>query len=276
MGSGGGGGDNGMMMMMMMMQMQQQQEQMRQQAAKAALDGAQTSENTAYQNYRKMVDSQNKKVSGEWDLYNQNIDAIKKINPNYNAHQAYNFSPYKMNPNYAMGQDLDSSKRNLSDLQKWTTGLDEQSLSDYNNAVSQFNASKTWLSQAQATKDAGSLLAPGAPPGTWGAGGNFVSGGAGMDANTKGAQGLGTTDPQNSLLNTGVSNGVNATGAFNSTGSLAGQNPGGLGSASSIGGPGLTGGGYIGGDSSGSPSKLAGMFAGAMGPSPKQASSSFF
>lgn len=185
MGSGGGGGDNGMMMMMMMMQMQQQQEQQRRQMEQQAFEASQKSENTNYQRYQDQINAQNKKVGDEWDLYNANIDKIKKINPTYNAHSSYTFSPYAIKSDYKKSTNRGEADANTDLLNKWYSDLDKQSLDDFNLAKSQYEASKNWLSDVQSQSDAQNRLLPGAPPGTWGAGGEQVSGNAGADSLNK-------------------------------------------------------------------------------------------
>jgi len=190
----GGGGDNGMQMMMMMLMQQQQQQQMEEQrkaADRQAFQAAQRGEDQNYQRYQDLLTTQNKKVGDQWDLYNQNIDKIMKINPQYTAHQRYAFNPYSVNSAYRKSTDLNSANQNQDLLNQWYSGADRQALDDYNMAKSQYDASKNWLSDAQSTADAANRGLPAGPPGTWGAGGGMVSGEAGADANKTASQAIG-------------------------------------------------------------------------------------
>lgn len=192
MGSGGGGGDNGMMMMMMMLMQQQQQEQMKREQAAAQFASSQRAENQNYQRYQDQITAQNKKVGDQWDLYNQNIGKIQKLNPQYTAHKAYTFNPYTVNNSYRKSTNQSEADANTENLNKWYSDLDRQSLDDFNMAKSQYEASKNWLSDVQAQQDAANRVLPGVAPGTWGAGGNQVSGGAGADSLGKDAAPAGT------------------------------------------------------------------------------------
>lgn len=265
MGSGGGGGDGGMMMMMMMMQMQQQQEQQRRQMEQQAFEASQKAENQNYQRYTDQIGAQNKKVAGQWDLYNANIESIKKINPNYNANRAYTFNPYAVNQDYRKSSDKASADANTDLLNKWYSDLDQQAFNDFNNAKSQYDASKTWLAEAQASGDAANRLVPGAAPGTWGAGGEQVSGGAGadsLDANGNFANQSSTVGGDGMA---GLMNGFGNAGA-SSTGGTAG---------SSVGmGSGMAGSGFL--SDEGSKDSLAGLFSGATQPKSSRPSSSSY
>ena len=262
MGSGGGGGGGGMQMMMMMLMMQQMEEQKRQQEAQMRaqqLAASQKAENQNYQRYQDQLTNQNKKVGDQWDLYNANMDKILKLNPGYNAHKRYTFNPYTINPEYRKSTTQQEADANTDLLNKWYSDVDRQSLDDYNMAKSQYDASKTWLADVQAQKDAEGRVLGNAPPGTWGAGGGMVSGGAGADAqktDPNAAAGsaigeLGAVDPD--IYN--IAGGPSSAGA-SSSGGQAGSNVG-------MGG-GLSGSGFL--SDSGSPSSsLAGLMGQAIG-----------
>jgi hypothetical protein len=256
MGSGGGGGDNGMMMMMMMLQQQQQMEEQKRQAAAAAFANSQRAENQNYQRYNDQITTQNKKVGSQWDLYNNNIDKILKLNPTFNTAQRYTFNPYAVNQNYKKSVDQSSADENTDLLNKWYSDLDKQSLDDFNMAKSQTDASKQWLTDAESQKDSANRLLPGAPPGTWGAGGGMVSGGAGADSQKPGAAGAN--------IGGGASN-PDIYNNFASPGSAGASSSGGqAGSAVGMGG-GLSGSGFLGGDTKDPSSSLAGIFGQAIG-----------
>lgn len=255
MGSGGGGGDNGMMMMMMMMQMQQQQEQMRRQQEAEAFAASQKAEESGYNRYQDLISNQNKKVADQWDLYNANIDKILKLNPQYNAHKRYTFQPYAVNPQYAKSTNKAQADENTNNLNKWYSDLDKQAFDDLQMAKGQYEGSKTWLAEVQAAKDAQNRVLPGAPPGTWGAGGEQVSGNAGADSlNAAGATGtnVGATGANSDIYN--IAGGV--PGA-SSTGGNSGSNIG-------MGGAGVAGTGFL-GDTKDPTSALAGVFTNAVG-----------
>jgi hypothetical protein len=220
MGSGGGGGDNGLMMVMMMMQQQAQMEEQKRQAAAAALASSQRAENQNYTRYTDNIAAQNKKVSDQWNLYNSNIDAIKKLQPTYNAHERYTFNPYTVNGQYQRSSDQASADANTDLLNKWVSNLDSQAFNDYSQAQSQYNASKEWLAAAQAQKDQAGAADPGALPGTYGGGNSLVSGGAGAQPNTKSANtvgGAGKTD-----VYTGIAAGPSAASTAPGQGSSTG------------------------------------------------------
>ena len=238
MGSGGGGGDNGMMMMMMMMQMQQQMEEQRRQQAAQMLAASQKAEGQNYQRYQDQIAAQNKKVGGQWDLYNANMDKILKLNPGYNANKRYTFNGYTINPEYKKSMSQSEADNNTDLLNKWYSDLDRQSLDDYNMAKSQYDASKTWLADVQAQKDSEGRVLGNAPPGTWGAGGGMVSGGAGADSqqDPNSASGMNIGGGANPDVYN-IAGGPSSAGA-SSSGGLAGSNIG-------MGG-GLSGSGFLG------------------------------
>ena len=262
MGSGGGGGDGGMMQMMMMIQMQQQMEEQRRQQEAQAFQASQRAENQNYQRYNDHLTTQNKKVGDQWDLYNANIDKIMKINPGFNTAQRYTFNPYAVNPNYKKSRNRQEADENADLLNKWYADADKQSLDDYNMAKSQYDASKTWLSEAQAAHDAGDRVLGAAPAGAWGAGGEMVSGGAGADAEKDpAAGGVGGAIGDNSGLAEVFSN----FGTPSKAGGVGLSSSGGM-AGSSVGmGGGLTGSGFLGDDGGGQASQLAGMMGQAIG-----------
>ena len=263
MGSGGGGGGGGMQMMMMMLMMQQMEEQKRQQEAQMRaqqLAASQKAENQNYQRYQDQLTNQNKKVGDQWDLYNANMDKILKLNPGYNAHKRYTFNPYTINPEYRKSTTQQEADANTDLLNKWYSDVDRQSLDDYNMAKSQYDASKTWLADVQAQKDAEGRVLGNAPPGTWGAGGGMVSGGAGADSQQDPNAAAGMNVGEMGAANPDVYNiagGPTSAGA-SSSGGQSGSNVG-------MGG-GLSGSGFL-GDAGGSEqsSPLAGMFGQAIG-----------
>jgi len=257
MGSGGGGGDGGMMMMMMMMQMQQQQEEMRRQQAQQMFAASQKAENQNYQRYQDQITNQNKKVGDQWGLYNDNIDKILKLDPTYKTNQRYTFNPYGTNAAYKKSRNQEEADANTDYLNQWYSDLDKQSLEDYNMAKSKYEASKTWLADVQAKKDADARTLANAPPGTWGAGGGMVSGEAGADSLGNSGMNIGAAGANDDIYN--IAGGPTSAGA-SSSGGLAG---------SSVGmGGGLSGSGFLDdsgssiGDSGGS---LAGVFGQAIG-----------
>ena len=258
MGSGGGGGDNGMMMMMMMLQMQQQQEQQRRQMEQQAFEASQKAEQQGYQRYSDQVTSQSKKVADQWDLYNANMDKILKLNPQYNAHKKYTFQPYAVNPQYTKSTNKQQADENTDNLNKWYSDLDRQAFDDLTTAKGQYEGSKTWLSEVQAAKDAQNRILPGAPPGTWGAGGEQVSGQAGADslggANATGMVGGGA--------NSDIYNIAGGLPGASSTGGNSGSNVG-------MGGAGVAGTGFL-SDGNSPSSSLAGVFGQAVGGMPNQ------
>lgn len=262
MGSGGGGGGGGMQMMMMMLMMQQMEEQKRQQEAQMRaqqLAASQKAENQNYQRYQDQITAQNKKVGGQWDLYNANMDKILKLNPGYNANKRYTFNGYTVNPEYKKSMSQSEADNNTDLLNKWYSDLDRQSLDDYNMAKSQYDASKTWLADVQAQKDSEGRVLGNAPAGTWGAGGGMVSGGAGADAEqdpSGGAAGMniGAGGANPDIYN--IAGGPSSAGA-SSSGGLAG---------SSVGmGGGLSGSGFLSDSGGGPSSSLAGMMGQAIG-----------
>jgi hypothetical protein len=246
-----------MMMMMMMIQQQQQMEEQRRQQAAAAFANSQRAENQNYQRYQDQISTQNKKVGDQWDLYNANMDKILKLNPQYNAQQKYTFNPYQINPNYRKSTDQASADQNTDDLNKWYSNLDKQSLDDYNQAKSQYDASKNWLTDAQSAADAAARGLPGIAPGIYaGDGGDNVSGRAGGDtlAGGTGSKNVGGTS--DGIYNIAGGNPA-ASGAGGLAGSAVGMEGGGTGS------------GMVASD----PSKqLAGMFSNAVA-APKSQSS---
>ena len=259
MGSGGGGGGGGMQMMMMMLMMQQMEEQKRQQEAQMRaqqLAASQKAENQNYQRYQDQLTAQNKKVGDQWDLYNANMDKILKLNPGYNAHKRYTFNPYTINPEYRKSTTQQEADANTDLLNKWYSDVDRQSLDDYNMAKSQYDASKTWLADVQAQKDAEGRILGNAPPGTWGAGGGMVSGGAGADSqqNPNASAGTNIGGESGALPDVyNIAGGPTSAGA-SSTGGLSGSNVG-------MGG-GLAGSGFL--NDSG-PSDTLGSLASVMG-----------
>jgi hypothetical protein len=264
MGSGGGGGDNGMMMMMMMLQMEQQKKEMERQQAAQMFAASQKAEGQNYQRYQDQITNQNKKVGDQWDLYNANMDKILKLNPGYNANKRYTFNGYTINPEYRKSTNQGEADANTDLLTKWYSDLDRQSLDDYNMAKSQYDASKTWLGEVQAAKDAEGRVLGNAPAGTWGAGGGMVSGGAGADSQNK--------DPNASAgfnVGGGAAN-PDVYSNFASAGNAGASSSGGQ-AGSNVGmGGGLSGSGFLGGSDSPGSSSLAGLMGQAIGGAPNQ------
>jgi hypothetical protein len=217
---GGGGSDNSMMMMMMAIQQQQQMEQQRREAAQQAFEASQRGENQNYQRYQDLITSSNKKVGDQWNLYNDNIGKIKKINPNYNAHTEFAFNPYQTNSAYRKSTDKATADSNQDLLNNWYGSLDKQSLDDYNMAKSQYDQSKNWLSDTEAQQNALTTKLPGVLPGSWGAGGGNVSGEAGADAQNKDT----TAAADGAGMNVGADG--NAFAGFGGTGAPAAQTAG--------------------------------------------------
>jgi hypothetical protein len=174
-----------MMMMMMAIQQQQQMEAQRREAAQQAFEASQRGENQNYQRYQDLITSSNKKVGDQWNLFNDNIRKIKKVNPNYNAHSEFAFNPYQTNSAYRKSTDKATADSNQDLLNTWYGSLDKQALDDYNMAKSQYDQSKNWLSDAEAQQNSLTTKLPGVLPGSWGAGGGNVSGEAGADAQNK-------------------------------------------------------------------------------------------
>lgn len=242
-----------------MLQMQQQQEQQRRQMEQQAFEASQKAEQQGYQRYSDQVTSQNKKVADQWDLYNANMDKILKLNPQYNAHKKYVFQPYAINPQYTKSTNKQQADENTDNLNKWYSDLDRQSFDDLTTAKGQYEGSKTWLSEVQAAKDAQGRIMPGAPPGTWGAGGNQVSGDAGADS-LGGANMTGMVGADGA--NTDIYNIASALPGASSTGGNSGSNVG-------MGGAGVTGTGFL-SDGNSPSSSLAGVFGQAVGGMPNQ------
>jgi hypothetical protein len=255
---GGGGGDSSGMQMMMMIAMQQQMEQQRReqqaQYEKQAFEAAQRGETQNYTRYQDEVTAQNKKVGDVWSNYNYNLEKIKKLNPQYNAHQTYNFTPYAVDPSYHKSTNTNEANANQDLLNKWYGDLDKKSLDDYNYAKGQYDQSKNWLTDVQSQTDAQNRLVPGALPGAWGAGGGNVSGGAGADSLVMGKP--------------------DGPGGF-----VDGQMPGdvfsGIGAAAG-GGAQPPASGFIGSNAQAPKNNLASVFVGATNPSKASAGSTIF
>lgn len=245
---GGGGGNSGAQMMMMLAMQQQMEAQQREQRAqyeRQAFEAAQRGENQNYTRYQDLVTGQNKKVGDVWSNYNYNLEKIKKLNPQYNAHQSYNFTPYAVNSAYKKSTNTNEANANQDLLNNWYGELDKKSLDDYNYAKGQYDQSKNWLTEVQSQTDAQNRLVPGALPGAWGAGGGNVSGGAGAD----------------SLNGTKTGSEVSVGGwpdanqdVFSGIGSAGGQKP-------------PVAGGVIGGGAQQPKNNLASVFVGATNPS---------
>lgn len=226
---------------------------MRRQQEAEAFSASQKAENSGYQRYQDLIGSQNKKVADQWDLYNANMDKILKLNPQYNANKKYAFQPYAVNSQYTKSTNKGMADENTDKLNRWYSDLDRQALDDYNMAKGQYEGSKTWLSEVQAAKDAQNRVLPGAPPGTWGAGGEQVSGNAGADSlNAAGATGM--------VGGAGANNDI-----YNIAGALPGASSTGGGSGSNVGmGGGINGSGFL-GETKDPASALAGVFTNAVG-----------
>ncbi len=256
MGSGGGGDSMGQMMMTMMMMMKAEEDKrrMQQEQEQQAFQAAQRGENQNFQRYNDLLSKSNKDVGGAWDNYNSTIDKILKINPNWNTAQKYQFNPYTVNPDFKRSTNRQEADENADALNRWYADTDKRALDDLNMAKQQSEAANKWLADVKANQDAGDRVLPGAPPGTWGAGGGMVSGGAGADAEQKPA-GAGSEVGGDSSALADVFSGLSG----------GGQQP--VGGSATMSGMGKMGGGsgFLGGNDNAGGSGLGGMFGKAVG-----------